>query len=106
MNAADTTSSAPLKRGRGKPTKYTPELAAAIVADIRRSGAVTKAFVGNSIGQTTGYVWTYRRPEFASAVQAARGHYRKMQAIRSGLIADREQRTNTAAQLYANRLRS
>lgn len=72
-------------RGRGKPTKFTPELAASICRDIRRGVPVTKAFVGNRVGQTTGYVWTYQRPDFASAVQAARGHYRWMQAIRHAL---------------------
>lgn len=82
MNAAENTTSAAPKRGRGKPTKYTPELAARIIEDIRRGMPVTKAYVGNSIGQTTGYVWTYTRPDFAAAVQTARGHFRRMQGIK------------------------
>ena len=73
-------------RRRGKPTKYSPELAKAILDDIRRGVPVTKAFAGNSIGQTTGYVWTYQRPEFAIAVQAARSHYRMMCAVRQVLV--------------------
>lgn len=82
LNAAQNAPAAAPKRGRGKPTKYTPELAAAIVDDIRRGVPVTKAYVGNSIGQATGYDWTYTRPDFASAVQAARGQFRLTQAMK------------------------
>ena len=85
LNAAQNAPAAAPKRGRGKPTKYTPELAAAIVDDIRRGVPVTKAYVGNSIGQATGYDWTYTRPDFAAAVQSARGHFRRMQGIKAYL---------------------
>lgn len=77
----------PVPGRRGRPSRFSDQLATAICQDVARGVAITKAFLGNGIGLQTGYDWLHHRPAFAAAVRLAQSRHRKTQAIRLHLLA-------------------
>jgi hypothetical protein len=60
------------RRGRGQPTKYTPERVAAILRDIRAGLFLKAAAAANGISYETLCAWRRENPDFSDAVNEAR----------------------------------